>query len=295
MEYFTEGKEFFAGFRLPLVYSESARIPASDDGYCGIVCAERGLLRVDTGVSRSYLQAPVAVLLRPRHTVREIAVSEGQAHSCIFRPGAVNTTVPVTDMIEIPDLPEYFFFRPFVTIGETGYVAMPLPPGVYGTLARLCNRLDELLNGSQSPFWPCMSRSYFIEMLILIERNGYLPSSERSFALPPEAGSLGSALEYIHTHYSEPVSLDSLSSALATNRTTLNRRFNETCGMSALAYLNTVRIELASSLLRNTELSIAEIARRTGFSDESYFSRSFRKANGVSPGTYRKSFPNPYA
>lgn len=65
------------------------------------------------------------------------------------------------------------------------------------------------------------------------------------------------------------------------------RVFRDRFGRSPLAFRNDRRLEVAATLLRATNLTCREIARRTGFSDEFHLSRRFRSRYGVSPTGYR--------
>ena len=58
-------------------------------------------------------------------------------------------------------------------------------------------------------------------------------------------------------------------------------------GMAFTDYLNRVRIE-AAKLLMQEDLSLAEISLRVGFNDQSYFSKVFRKFEGLSPLKWRR-------
>ena len=64
--------------------------------------------------------------------------------------------------------------------------------------------------------------------------------------------------------------------------------FKESTGVSPYDYLLRIRIDEAKGLLLRSDLSVAEVAERVGFSDQSYFSKAFRKAVGVSPVAYSK-------
>ena len=143
--------------------------------------------------------------------------------------------------------------------------------------------------------WPCLSRSFFMEILILIERAFYLSSEHKELLIPETGTKIDEIFIFMHTHYHEKITLQGLCRLFATNRTTLNKLFQDICGMSAIAYLNHIRMEMAESVLKNTILPLGEVAERVGISDLSYFARTFKKKTGVSPSAFRKSIQSPYA
>lgn len=64
--------------------------------------------------------------------------------------------------------------------------------------------------------------------------------------------------------------------------------FKRWCGKTPVDYRNEIRLTAAASLLKRSNLSVAEIAFKTGFEDPYYFSRIFKKNMGLSPAAYRK-------
>ena len=73
------------------------------------------------------------------------------------------------------------------------------------------------------------------------------------------------------------------------SRPQFTREFRAAAGMSYIAYVTHVRLAVAARLLRHTARTIAEIAGATGFSDQSYFDRCFKKAYGQAPREFRQS------
>lgn len=73
----------------------------------------------------------------------------------------------------------------------------------------------------------------------------------------------------------------------------LCRVFKREYGIAPLRYVNALRIERAKLLLRDTELTVSEVAERTGFDNLSYFSRLFSRIAGISPSAYRRHCPTP--
>jgi transcriptional regulator GlxA family with amidase domain len=98
---------------------------------------------------------------------------------------------------------------------------------------------------------------------------------------------IGEVISHIERSYAEPLTLDTLAEIAAMSPRNLIRRFREGTGLSPITYLVRLRIRRAAELLRNTDLSIAEIADAVGISDSNYFSRQFKNTMGVNPRVFR--------
>lgn len=106
---------------------------------------------------------------------------------------------------------------------------------------------------------------------------------------PPVSRQCATIRHYIDTHYKEPLSLDVLAKEAHVNKYYLAHVFKEEYGMSPISYLISRRIEESRYLLRETDMSLSQIARILGFSSASYFSQSFRRVQEISPMEYRKN------
>ena len=98
-----------------------------------------------------------------------------------------------------------------------------------------------------------------------------------------------SCLNYIDFHYMEPLSLDSLAARFSVNKNYLSARFHKEKGTTVTEYINQIRVLRATGLLRNSSLSVQQVAEQCGFADGNYFTRIFRKIQGITPNEYRKS------
>ncbi len=67
----------------------------------------------------------------------------------------------------------------------------------------------------------------------------------------------------------------------------LSRSFSRQFGVSVSDALTVARMDRAKELLRSGELSVKEVAARTGYSGGNYFAKAFRRACGVPPSEYR--------
>ena len=93
---------------------------------------------------------------------------------------------------------------------------------------------------------------------------------------------------FLDEHYSEKLSLESVASRFFIDKHYLARLFKERYGVTLVAYLQQVRITHAKRMLRFTDKSIEEIGRECGVGGLKYFSRVFKKLEGVSPSEYRR-------
>ena len=96
-------------------------------------------------------------------------------------------------------------------------------------------------------------------------------------------------VDYIDFHFAEEITLHSLAERFAVSDSYLSRLFKQETGTVVIDYLNRARVKESLFLLKRNELSITEIALRCGFSSSTYFSRVFRKIQGMTPKTYQKS------
>ncbi len=93
---------------------------------------------------------------------------------------------------------------------------------------------------------------------------------------------------YLDEHYTEKISLDDLSSRFFIDKFYLSKIFKDAYGTTINAYVLSRRITEAKKLLRFTDMSIDEIGSRVGMNDANYFSRSFKKLEGISPSEYKR-------
>lgn len=97
-------------------------------------------------------------------------------------------------------------------------------------------------------------------------------------------------IEQVHRHYSEELSLKTLSQKAGLHPNYLGQLFQQEVGSSFSDYVNQYRIEKATQLLLNTDRKTAEIALSVGYLDTSYFYRQFKKYSGVSPTELRQMY-----
>lgn len=94
--------------------------------------------------------------------------------------------------------------------------------------------------------------------------------------------------KYIEEHYREDLSVELLSGMAGLSRFHFSRLFKEISGRTVTEYVNETRLNRADYLLRESPLTVSEIAAATGFNDIYYFSRIFKKYKSMAPSALRK-------
>src|SRR5262245_50672205 len=99
---------------------------------------------------------------------------------------------------------------------------------------------------------------------------------------------LRAVLEYIEEHLDAAPTLAKIAAVAGLNPYHFARQFKAATGLPPHQYVITRRVERAKQLLRaGTDLSLAEVATRAGFYDQSQFSHHFKRLVGVTPGQFR--------
>lgn len=129
------------------------------------------------------------------------------------------------------------------------------------TLDDLCYKLQETID----VFTDCMFN--------------YIPSKSNEI--------VKKAIRYISKNFSHTLTLDEVAGHVHLNPAYFSTLFKQSTGSSFKEYLNMVRVEESKRLLANTDYSIIDISLATGFEDQSYFSKVFKKYTGLTPKQYR--------
>ncbi|MBD1866103.1 helix-turn-helix transcriptional regulator [Cyanobacteria bacterium FACHB-471] len=98
---------------------------------------------------------------------------------------------------------------------------------------------------------------------------------------------LQQAIDYIHTHLNRDLSLAELAGVINISPTYFASLFKQAMGISPHQYVIQQRVERAKVMLKRTDLAIADIALRVGFSNQSHLTRHFKRLTGITPKQVR--------
>lgn len=102
---------------------------------------------------------------------------------------------------------------------------------------------------------------------------------------PPKAATM--MKHYLDEHFQEKVRIDDLARLVFLSHSQVIRLFRTSFGITPMEYVENRRMDCAKIMLKNTNLTVRDIAEQCGFSDEHYFSGYFKKRTGMPPRVYR--------
>jgi AraC family transcriptional regulator len=110
--------------------------------------------------------------------------------------------------------------------------------------------------------------------------------AERTGARP---GWMLRAVDHIHEHFLEPISLTELAQKVDIDPSHLARTFREFYGCTMSDYVRKLRVEKARKELLAQDKPLSTIAFEAGFADQAHFSRVFKQLTGLTPGAFRRT------
>lgn len=124
--------------------------------------------------------------------------------------------------------------------------------------------------------------------LLLTENEEEEESADTMDALSLKSGS--QYTDYVNVHYRENIQLKDVASHFGFTTAYFSKLFYRETGRNFKFYLSTIRLSHAVFLLKSTDLSITEIADRSGFPKLRAFTDLFLKVNGITPKEYRNQY-----
>lgn len=139
---------------------------------------------------------------------------------------------------------------------------------------------------TRNPHYQTLCQAYMEILVVQLLRDASFSGTSVS-ADPVNSRQCTMIRRYIDNHYKEPLTLDLLAEKANVNKYYLSHMYKEAYSISPISYMIACRIKEGKRLLADTDLPLSQISSILGFSSPSYFSQSFRKAEGVSPVEYR--------
>ncbi len=187
---------------------------------------------------------------------------------------------------------DYAFLLPFYSRADGGARVMALPqePEVADALRRL---IECRFGARDGPVERAGCKAFLLQLLFELARR--LPSTEQmhwEFVRQQQRSlRLKALFDHVREHYADRLTVAQAAHMVGMSPPQFMKTFKRVAGMTLVAYVNHVRLANGSRLLRESDLTIAEIASQAGFSDQSYFDKRFKRAFGKTPKEFRHGLP----
>ena len=244
---------------------------------------------------RLYAAAPAFICFD--ETADPVLISKQKAqYTCIyFHPEFLNVNMSFEmlrkkDYGDIASTHDLFLLKPFT---DKAYV-IPIAEAQLEKITQAAEFMQEELRNQRDWYWSCRGRSYFMEIIIALERMygliGYGVTHQKSDNTPiVKNAKLRDAVLYIEGHYGDNIILSDISANAGINHTTLTALMKEELGCTAIEYLMKYRITVAKKQLAFTDVPIKDVANMVGFKTVQHFGRIFKEITDTTPAKFRKN------
>jgi len=131
--------------------------------------------------------------------------------------------------------------------------------------------------------WRTSVYADFLKLVVLLSRAYQVTTANSNAPL-----NIAIPVDYIGKHFTEFISISDLAKMANMSVRHFTRMFHNIYNVSPNNYIIQFRMQYAYTLLKNSNLTISEVAFRSGFNDSTYFTRQFKKITSMTPKQYRK-------
>ena len=260
-----------------------------------IIILKNGSITANIQNTDCHFRAPAVLCLDEIKKLTILSNSSSDVKIIKFDPQFLNIHMHI-DMIRSSHYENlcqqhaFFQLSPFLT-NDIGKICFQLSAD---TLTKIENSFDNLaknINEQRDWYWSCRARSYFIDIINILERiyhNFYIEEPYDVCVKVAISGEFKVLLSYINNHLEEKQTLESLYAKFRINKNQIENLFKEFLDTTFYEYLRNRRYEEATYYLRFTELGGEQIAARIGLSSSQNFCKFFKAMSGMSPNSFRK-------
>lgn len=231
--------------------------------------------KMDTGINNSIYHLKRGDL---------IIINSGDIHFTRCRDYAKIYVLQVPYPLLNTHIPNYDYVR---FQDSDGSVVFSNPSKV-DELSRLMIQMYEITLEQKPGYTLLFSSKLYQFLFILFQRYHTDISSRTKQKSDRNLIRLEQVMNYVKSHYTQPISLEDAAQILALNPEYFCRYFKKYMGMTFLEYVNSIRLYHIHQDLLNTNYSVSELMDRHGFTNYKLFSKMFRNTYGCPPGMFRK-------
>ncbi len=265
------------------------------EGSFRLLNIKTGRAALQIGDADCSVDAPAVLCLDELKHVRILCDCTSKVQLINFDPSFLNANMQIKSIrhLRYQDLCQQhslFQLSPFLT-DDLDKMIYHLTDDTQDSFDRAFDCLTQNLIVQPDWYWSCRARSYFIDIIQIMEHLFHhysLPEDPEPLAPASKFDEFKTLVAYIHNHLDEKHTLDSLYQRFRINKNQIERYFRDYLDTTFADYLRDQRFQEASYYLRFTGLNGAQIADRIGLSSSQNFCKFFRQITGLTPQQFRK-------
>lgn len=260
-----------------------------------LVIIKNGSLTARIKNTDCHIPAPAVLCLDEIKTVKIVSNSSSDVRIIKFDPQFLNvnmliSTIRSSHYEHLCQQHAFFQLSPFLT-DDISKICIRLSKDALEKIEYSFDNLTKNLEEQKDWYWSCRARSYFIDIINILERlyhNFYIEEPYDACIKVAISSEFKMLLTYINTHLDEKQTLSSLYTMFRINKNHIENLFREFLNTTFYDYLRNRRYEEATYYLRFTELDGEQIAARIGLSSSQNFCKFFKQMSGTTPNNFRK-------
>lgn len=260
-----------------------------------IIVINNGSITARINNTDCYILAPAVLCLDERKTIEILSNNSSDVRIIKFDPTFLNVNMLISTIRSshyeyLCQQHAFFQLSPFLT-ENIKKACICLSNDALDKIVYSFDKLAANLEKQTDWYWPCRARSYFIDIINILERiyhNFYIDEPYDACVKVAISGEFKKLLTYINTNLDKKQTLESLYSKFRINKNQIESLFHEFLKTTFYDYLRNRRYEEATYYLRFTELDGEQIASRIGLSSSQNFCKFFKQMSGTTPNKFRK-------
>jgi AraC-like DNA-binding protein/mannose-6-phosphate isomerase-like protein (cupin superfamily) len=206
-------------------------------------------------------------------------------YNILMQPSVLSTELET--LFNVTSFIDFFYLEPFLRKYIDFQTFLKLEPHDHLDMQFRLNRILKEFESKEMGYRIAI-KTLLIEMFIFLSRCYDKRINKPIAAINSEEEIIRHICEFIELHHAQPLTLVQICQLCGMSSSAFSSKFKQQVGKTFVEFRNHTRIEVAKTLLFNTDEKIISISNKVGFDDLSFFNRTFKQVVGLSPGDFRK-------
>jgi AraC-like DNA-binding protein len=209
-----------------------------------------------------------------------------KVYNLLFQPTLL--THELKAMMQYSSFVGFFFFEPFLRQHSGLHYYLQLKSLVKIEVEMILRRIQEEYAGKKIGY-QIRVKAQLIDLLVLLSRSYEKKEVSLAQGKYSDEEIIQQICHFIEKYSAQDLTLEQISKLSGMSQSSFVSKFKKYTGQTMVEYRNNIRIKISQNLLKQTKLSITEIALEVGFHNFSHFNKMFKHKTGCSPKAFRNT------